>query len=222
MTISGLRFASHIRFVTVPEWRSLHSGPLKNAYAAASCPGWEAEDFDQFVLQPKTFTDSIGPCIAGGLTGNLQGNTTPIPMRAGIFHLIPRVNLQPRAQETIDARMRANKNALVHPLGGLVCGGQDYDVSRMLASTLITWMTWHLKRKPSYFLEQRSDSCTQLGYDGRMDTWYINVDAIDERPLYTANDLKRLFKKRYVSPEDSVYLGLTSTTPLPKEAIDSD
>lgn len=222
MTIAGLRFSSHIRFVTVPEWRSLHSGPLKNAYAAGSGPDWEAKDADQFVLQPKTFTDSVARCIAGGMTGNLKNNTLLIPFHAGIFHLQPVANIQPLFKKIIERRITHNKQELLQPLGGLVCGGQDITFSQILAVFMVGLLTTHLGRKPSYFLEQDFHSCTQVGYDGQSDTWYINVDAIDERPLYTANDLKRLFKKRYVSPEDSVYLGLTSTEPLPKEAIDSD
>lgn len=222
MTPAPLRFASNIRFVTLPEWRSLHGGLLKNAYQAAQSTGWLADDADQFVLQPKTFTDSIGPCVAGGLTGNRKHNTSPTPMRAGLFHLIPRANLQPNAQQTIDERLTANKSNLVYPLGGLVCGGYDYDVSRMLASTLITYLSLLLKRKPSYFLQQRSGACTQLGYDGASDTWYIHVDSMEDSPLKTVDDLKLLYKKRHVSPDDTVFIGMTSQTPIPKEVIDSD
>ena len=222
MNLTSLRFAANIRFVTLPEWRSLHSGVLKNAYQAGSCPGWDADDYDQFVLQRTSETASIGPCVAGGLTGNLKYNSAPFPLRVGMFHLIPRANLDLIAQKTIDHRMDDNKDNLVQPLGGLLCGGQDYDLSRMLAATLVARMVRLLGRKPTYFLEQDSNSSTQLGYDGQSDTWYINVDSIDDRPIDTVEDLKRLFKKRYVSPDDSVFLGMTSQTPLSKEDIEHD
>ena len=72
----------------------------------------------------------------------------------------------------------------------------------------------------SAFIGQRYEGLSHMAYDGTKDTWYVIAsqnDATVERwqVVRSASTLRQFFQFRQVAPDDQVFMGLDSTTPVP-------
>lgn len=200
---------------------------MEDAYAMGTSPSWKASDSDQFVLKERSKTDSIGPCISGGLSGRLKAVEAVFPKQAGLFHLVPTSNLRDESQLLIEKNITAIETALQGPMSGLVVGGwfnEQYGYhSRELASRLVSLLNRVMGCLPSKFTGQNSSTKSAVAYDGRHDTWYVQAyDTLAHMDTGSLDDVKRLFRYRHVNPVDTVYIGLNSDIPVPKVDLDSD
>lgn len=221
MTIAAPRFAANIRFVNGLDWSRLKLDRSYGTPEVGRGCSWLAGDADQFLLASRVYTDCIGPCSAGGITGY-----SPIPTYAGLtktgmFHLIPSRNLDDASQQVIVQRSLENALLLRDEYGGFVCGGHPERRSRQLSQRLVGWMGRILGHTPTHFTHQRDDAWSALGFIGALNTWFVRTQTMDHpKGLESIQAIRETFAKRKVAAGDRVYIGLDSTEPIPAELLE--
>lgn len=217
------RFAANIRFISCFEWAKLKLDRSYGTPEVGQTCTWKAGDIDQFVLQPSVYTDSIGPCSAGGLAGKHTLSDGVGQIKTGMFHLIPTANLTPDAQQIIAQRTLETASQLHDPTSGFICGAHPYRHSMQLARLMVGWVARSLGRTPTYFIGQTNDSWTALGFVGALNSWVVRTQS-QQFPfgLNSLEAIRKTFARYRVSPADRVFIGLTSEDPIPHTALVED
>ena len=216
------RFAANIRFVTSAEWDQLRFDSKQGDHEVGKDCGWYAGDGDQFVLSRRTFTDSVGPCVTGGLSGSPVVEPYPKDTTfAAQFHLLPKYNADPVARRVIGFRVRETLDALKPMLEGFVFGSRAYPTSIELAQTMVATVASAVGHTPTHFIHQASDTSTSVGFDGNHNTWFVlTQNDANPKGLQSVEGIKQAFKRRFVAPTDKVFIGLESTEPIDKTLLD--